>query len=57
MFGICTMGRKKKLKKVCCDWKVQEQNLVSLELAIKEQMLLHQNWPLQKKCYYIIIRN
>ncbi len=31
------MGRKRKLKKVCCDREVQEQNVVTLELAIKEQ--------------------
>lgn len=31
------MGRKKKLKKVCCDWEVWNQNLITLELATKEQ--------------------
>jgi len=33
------MGIKRKLKKVRCDWEVQEQNVVTLQLTIKEQNL------------------
>jgi hypothetical protein len=35
---ICriAMSRKRKLKKVCCDWEVQEQNVVALESATKK---------------------
>jgi hypothetical protein len=31
------MGRKRKLKKVCCDQEVQEQNVATPKLAIEEQ--------------------
>jgi hypothetical protein len=31
------MGRKRNLKKVCCDSEVEEQNIVALEMAIEEQ--------------------
>ncbi len=34
-----SMGRKRKLKKACCDWEVQKQNVVTPKLAIKEQNL------------------
>jgi hypothetical protein len=36
---ICRIatGRKRKLKKVCCNWEVQEQNVGTPKLAIEEQ--------------------
>jgi hypothetical protein len=31
------MDRKRKLKKVCCDWEVQEKNVDALKLTTMEQ--------------------
>jgi hypothetical protein len=35
------MGKKRKLKKVCCDLEIEEQNVVASELELKSKMLFH----------------
>jgi hypothetical protein len=43
------VDRKRKLKKVCCDRKVQEQNVDALELATMEQNIVASKLAIEKQ--------